>query len=1504
MQRAFLNIRLRLTTLLVLAVVLAQGQTGTPRTVPPAYNSNIQVNYVRTWDVVAPVTDANSLTMSTDPTTAKLTTAYIDGLARPLQTVVKKGSLITDPSNPQSATNAKDVIAAMEYDHFGREQFKYLPFASTANDGLFKTNPFQQQESFMQSQYISQGETFFYSQTNFETSPLNRAEKTMAAGNSWVGAANGGRGVSQKYWVNTSTDAVRIWNVQDNGVGSFGTYTSGINDIYPAGQLYKNITEDENGKQVIEFKDKEGKMILKKVELISSDPTGTGSGHSGWLCTYYIYDDLGQLRCVIQPEGVKTLDDPSKANWNLSYSSNILLNEQCFRYEYDERGRIIVKKVPGAAEVYMVYDARDRLIMTQDGNMRTGTVKWLVTKYDELNRPIATYLWENSTIASTHRNNAYNGTSYPSLSGNYETLTETFYDNYDWLSSQSGHGFTNALNTDEHLGNLLPASTTYPAPEALSKSEAVKGMVTGSKVKVLGTSDYLYTISFYDAKGRVIQVQSQTIGGKDIITTQYGFAGQPLLTIHKHQKTGTSALIQYILTKNNYDDLGRVTSVQKKVSNTLVNSGNMPSEFKTTVSMEYDALGQLKAKKIGTKPGVTPEEPLETLSYDYNIRGWMLGANRDYLLPDKNTNYKSRYFGFELSYDKKKSAVDNYSANTYLDDEFNGNIGGTVWKSKGDGQHRKYDFGYDAANRILKADFTQLESSNWTNTNVNFGVKMGDGLTPASAYDANGNILRMQQWGWKITGSTQVDDMVYDYYSNSNKLKKVTEQNGGLIAHNLGDFTDKNTSDDYGYDLNGNLVTDKNKKIGSVTGLDLTTGGAITYNHLNLPSLIDIKKDDGTDKGTITYTYNESGNKLNKVVLEKNVSTPNGLQEITTTTTYIGDFVYESKTYSPLYTGQTNYSDRLQFFSYEEGRVRYEFANPNTCPPTSDRFVWDYFIKDHLGNVRMVLTEQREPICYPAASVEDARQRVETQLYDIVNSRRIDKTTAGAGSQASFEDKVYQVHGGLTGQKTGLGIVLKVMAGDEVKISAESFYTMPGGGAGSPILMSVTELLTSLVSNSAVTGTHNGITTTAVGNIDANTSNLENFINQSAPSNTAKAYLNYILFDNQMKYISAGAEPVKDNGGYKLHSQFVNTPIPVAKSGYIYVFVSNESNLPVYFDNFAITHTPGVILEETHHYPFGLVMHGISSKRANIQVNKENTFQDQRFDNELDLNWVQFKWRNHDPQIGRFIEIDPLSEKYVYNSTYAFSENKVVAHIELEGLESIEFMTNWIIKKIIQGNVAVKGATEASVRLGTGQTDQPNTPAPEPIQNIQKTINKVNDINAVAQPAVQIYDIVSTIASIIPAGEAGAATGVTLGTFKGVGQGAGKVALNTEGNAIVSAMSKNPGIVKSFKNSAYELVELQYDINAYRVFGGGSGETGSFFGFAKPTSSANAEEMYYLINYGNDASFVTPVTIKKGTQVAIGLVEGGTGGQIYIPSWSQADNVIYWSNKTLALPKK
>jgi RHS repeat-associated protein len=56
-------------------------------------------------------------------------------------------------------------------------------------------------------------------------------------------------------------------------------------------------------------------------------------------------------------------------------------------------------------------------------------------------------------------------------------------------------------------------------------------------------------------------------------------------------------------------------------------------------------------------------------------------------------------------------------------------------------------------------------------------------------------------------------------------------------------------------------------------------------------------------------------------------------------------------------------------------------------------------------------------------------------------------------------------------------------------------------------------------------------------------------------------------------------------------------------------------------------------------------------------------------------NSVNYKYRMHDPRLGRFFAVDPLASKYPYNSTYAFSENNVIHAVELEGLEKYEIIT-------------------------------------------------------------------------------------------------------------------------------------------------------------------------------------------------------------------------------------
>ena len=64
-------------------------------------------------------------------------------------------------------------------------------------------------------------------------------------------------------------------------------------------------------------------------------------------------------------------------------------------------------------------------------------------------------------------------------------------------------------------------------------------------------------------------------------------------------------------------------------------------------------------------------------------------------------------------------------------------------------------------------------------------------------------------------------------------------------------------------------------------------------------------------------------------------------------------------------------------------------------------------------------------------------------------------------------------------------------------------------------------------------------------------------------------------------------------------------------------------------------------------------------------------------DDDLGLNWYAFKWRNYDPSLARFHNIDPLAEEFSYQSPYNFAENRVIDGVELEGLEWENFMTKF-----------------------------------------------------------------------------------------------------------------------------------------------------------------------------------------------------------------------------------
>ena len=93
------------------------------------------------------------------------------------------------------------------------------------------------------------------------------------------------------------------------------------------------------------------------------------------------------------------------------------------------------------------------------------------------------------------------------------------------------------------------------------------------------------------------------------------------------------------------------------------------------------------------------------------------------------------------------------------------------------------------------------------------------------------------------------------------------------------------------------------------------------------------------------------------------------------------------------------------------------------------------------------------------------------------------------------------------------------------------------------------------------------------------------------------------------------------------------------------------------------------VLSYSDYYPFGMQMPG----RHQTSESYRFGFQGQEIDGEIkgEGNSVNYKYRMHDPRLGRFFAVDPLAAKYPYYSQYAFSGNRVIDAYELEGLEPV-----------------------------------------------------------------------------------------------------------------------------------------------------------------------------------------------------------------------------------------
>ena len=706
------------------------------------FSQSTDQNYVKSTTYKQPTT--TSVT-NPDVAVANVQVSYFDGLGRPIQQVAYKQS-----------NSGKDIVTLIEYDAFGRQTKEFLPFPNqTPSLNYMSASTVNSELSTFYSSYNG-GTSYPFSEKQLESSPLNRVFKQAAPGDAW--AMGQGKEIKFDYQTNDSSDDVKLFSFSANWSPSIGLYDIPLfvtASAYPANQLYKTITKDENwtsGKNntTEEFKDKEGKVVLKRTY-------NNGEAHD----TYYIYDQYGNLTFVLPPlaEGIASQEN---------------LDHLGYQYKYDYRNRLVEKKLPGKQWEFIVYDKLDKPVATGPafspyGN---GSIGWLITQYDVFGRVVHTG-WKAMSVDETERAShqaAINSGGNPFVLSANDVLTKNYYDNYT---------FTGAPN---------------PMPSLVENQEMatnVKGLQTGSWVKIIddtnsSTAETSYTL--YDYKYRPVHTKTNNhLGGYTQVDTYLDWAGKTIYTLTKHKRThdDTELVVKDMFEYTPQDRL----ALHKQQIN------NLPEQLLTKNT--YDELGQLVSKKVGGQD-VSGAASLQTVDYSYNIRGWLKSIN-------DVSNINSDLFAFTINYNEAETA-------TPL---FNGNISETFWKSNTDNIKRKYNYSYDNLNRLLQADYSKEGSTTFNsylehlsydkNGNIQTLLRNGDMDTDGMQFvNPIDNLTYLYDHNNK-------NQLLRVFDATANPIGFKDDTNGLSINQDI----DENP--DYAYDANGNMTKDDNKGITNIT---------------------------------------------------------------------------------------------------------------------------------------------------------------------------------------------------------------------------------------------------------------------------------------------------------------------------------------------------------------------------------------------------------------------------------------------------------------------------------------------------------------------------------------------------------------------------------------------------------------------------------------------------------------------------------------------------------------
>ncbi|MDO7888149.1 DUF6443 domain-containing protein [Hymenobacter cheonanensis] len=1270
------------------------------------------VNYVRVWTPRVALTDSTAVPRA-PVDSVSMSTQYLDGLGRPVQTVLK-----------QASPHRRDMVQPQAYDGLGREPLAYLPYPDMKNgDGSYRAQALQQQHAFYYPSLATGPPTPDdptlgvartgrpYAETVFEASPLNRVTAQGAAGEAWQLTA--GHVVERVERPNTDADSV-LWFQPGYDPKSL---EPGYQGFYKAGELWGTDVSDahgpnepgEKGYHTIEWKDKLGQVVLKQVEANRTGSTSTGL-HSRWLRTAYVYDDFGHLRFVLQPEASKRVLALGDTLAPVPASVQPFL----FHYRYDGRGRQVAKQVPGQeGETLVVYDQLDRPVLSQDAQQRTRK-EWSWTKYDALGRIVlsglvtrgdtlgqvslqalaaadtaAGHQYEQRTADVTHYPQFYTtDQSFPKLGLGKQlsaqgfpagqVLSVTRYDDYDY-------------NGDGQADVAYDASTDgqFPSGQApVADVLRTTGMVTQIQTRVLGVAEgddkqaaWLTTTTFYDERARPVQVQTTNARiygdyqqGRDLLTTRLDFTGKVVQSVAVHRGPSHEPLpVAEFFT---YDHTGRLLTARQQ----------LPGEARPALldSVQYNEIGQAVRKTLGT--GRLQQE----VDYTYNIRGWLTKLNDPYFPVQDDL--------FNLSLHYERGFTKGY-------EQYNGNLTGQTWRGR-DGVQRAYGYVYDPLNRLLQGDFVARQTTTAATPGAGAWKAEEDNYRLSFvSYDDNGNILTLRRRGL-LQNATHasskqygaVDNLTYTYQGNrlqavddqvtGNQLPRPTNYNGAPTSL-AGDFQEAGVKlgQEYLYDANGNLTQDKNK---GITG--------ILYNHLNLPRQIHF----GAVGDSVVFRYAASGQKVAKLVYQTGKLTPQR-------TDYLGPYQYEG--------------DSLRFFPHAEGRVL-RFVSYDAAHQPTVSFQREFTFKDHLGNLRLAYRLGQVRTYLASLEQDENTRKRETQQFDSLS---VSPPIAVATPWAMGQYAARLNAGGASPQPLGPLTQLTVQKGDSLRVSAPGLYPQPV--SSSNFTFSLASFVASLLQPAqagtppSVEGSRRGGLPLLQVGLSAATLQAVSQLSNGVP----KGYLRVLVFNQDSVLIDQRKLQLSTNA--LGHYEVLQDTLTIRQNGYVTVYVGNESPVDVFFDEVRLEHRQGLQVQENQYDPAGLELAGLAAPSPGIRGLNNYRFNGKEFQADLGLAWNHQDWRFFDPQLLRWHSVDPEIENGQESWTpYSFGYDNAVRYSDANGRKGEEIivkgtaefkqkafnswqkLTNSNLLLLKSGNVVeasgYKGSKENIEATGTASTEK------------------------------------------------------------------------------------------------------------------------------------------------------------------------------------------------------